>query len=140
MVDAHDQRETIHLLRHYPEHQPRSDDPNYLLFEEAKRRIKANGQWHCVISNADCAGQTELHHSHFEFAYLNAIDVGSADKLLGLDLSADDFARWVESPGNLEPLCKAHHTGMVGIHLIPDADWDTVRAHKTGITPIEVSS
>jgi hypothetical protein len=139
MTDAHDQHQRISLIRHYPDHQPRADDPNYHLFDQAKARIKRQGLWRCALDDADCDGQLELHHSHVEFAYANLIDIPRLDQALGLHLTDDtDFQAWIESPGNLEVLCKQHHTGVLGIHLIPTADWDTVRVHKTGADPIRV--
>lgn len=140
IVPAHDSTETIHLRRHYEAHHPREGDPNYHLFEEAKARIKAAGKWHCVIDNEDCGGEVTLHHSHVEFAYANSIDVDKLNELLGLHLTDDEFAQWIEEPGNLEVLCSQHHLPgqRFAIHSIPAADWDIVRAHKDGTVPVEV--
>jgi hypothetical protein len=137
-VPAHTQTGTIHLLRHYPEHEPRAGDPNYPAFEHVRARLKAQGLLRCAVGNEDCAGGIQLHHSHLEFAYLNAVDVVALDYALGLDLTDDQLAAWCESPGNLEPLCQAHHVGILGVHCIPTADWDVVRAHKAGVLPVEV--
>ena len=134
---THDQHETIRLLRHYPEHEPRAADPNYPAFEHIRSRLKAQGLLRCAVGNEDCAGGIQLHHAHVEFAYLNAVDVTALDVVLGLDLTDEDLAAWVESPGNLEPLCQAHHVGILGVHCIPSADWDVVRVHKAGVLPIE---
>ena len=136
-VAAHDQHETIRLLRHYPDHGPRNGDPHYHLFEQTKARLKKHGLWKCVINTADCGGPISLHHSHFEFAYINDIDVPHAQELLGLHLSDEEFQEWIEEPGNLEPLCLRHHMGELAIHVIPTADWDIVRAHKPGTSPIQ---
>ncbi len=132
--------QTIHLRRHYEAHHPRSSDPNYRLFEQAKARLKAQGLWKCVIGNADCAGEITLHHSVVEFAYQNSIELPALDKLLGLDLNDDEFAKWIEGVGNLEVLCAQHHLPgqRFAIHDIPAADWDIVRAHKAGTVPVEV--
>jgi hypothetical protein len=135
---AHSASETIHLKRWYPDHAPRQEDPNYHLFEQTKARLKAQGLWKCVIATEDCAGPCSLHHSHFEFAYANEVDVDKANELLGLHLSDDEFAKWIEQEGNLEVLCFQHHMGDFAIHRIPAADWDIVRTHKTGETPIQV--
>ena len=137
-VPAHVQRTTVRLIRHYPDHQPRQDDPHYKLFEVTRQRMKRQGLLTCAIGDADCDGQIELHHSHFEFAYVNDVDLDAANKLLGLHLSDEEFAEFIEGPGNLEPLCKAHHTGVFGVHLIPVADWDIVRAHTAGTDPVQV--
>lgn len=138
VTPAHDQTETIHLLRHYEAHHPRSEDPNYHLFEEAKARMKRLGLWHCVIANSDCSGETQCHHDDIEFAYQNSIDVQALAKLLGLHLDDDSFAKFIEGPGNLEPLCLTHHMGRLAVHHIPAADWTTVRTRKDGLVPVEV--
>lgn len=142
LVPAHDQAQTVHLLRHYEPHHARKGDPNYHLFEEAKARLKAAGKWHCVIGNEDCGGETTLHHSHAEFAYGPSVDVDRLNELLGLHLTDDEFARWIEEPGNLEVLCANHHLPghRFAIHDIPAADWDIVRVHKKGLVPVEVVS
>ena len=69
---------------------------------------------------------------------MNDVDIPAAEKILGIDMSDEDFAKYIEGPGNLEPLCLVHHTGILAIHSIPTADWDIVRAHKTGTTPVVV--
>jgi hypothetical protein len=136
---AHQQTQTIRLTRAYPDHEPRAADPNYRLFETAKARMKASGQWRCAVNNADCAGGIQVHHSYIEFAYQNDVDVAALNEALGLHLADASFILWVESPGNLEPLCQAHHTGVLGVHLIPTADWEIVRVHKGGLAPIQVT-
>ena len=137
-VVAHDQHETIHLLRHYPDHEPRPHDPNYHLFNRTRARLEKQGLLKCVVDNTDCDGPISLHHSHFEFAYMNDVDVSAAEKILGLHLSDEEFAEYVEQEGNLEPLCHVHHIGALAIHIIPTADWDIVRAHKLGTNPVVV--
>jgi hypothetical protein len=137
---AHKQTQTIRLLRAYPSHEPRAQDPNYAEFEQVRARLKAQGLLKCIVNNADCSGGPQLHHTHVEFAYQNAVDVPTLDKLLGLSLTDADFAQWVESPGNLEVLCEAHHVGILGIHMIPTADWDIVRVHLPGFNPVQVES
>ena len=137
-VPAHDQYETIYFHRHYEAHHQRKGDPYYHLFEEAKARLKKLGLWKCVIATADCNGQIQCHHDLIEFAYQNSIDLDMINKLLGLHLDDEGFRKFIEGPGNLEPLCLAHHQGRVAIHKIPAADWTTVRVHKDALIPIEV--
>ena len=139
ITPAHDQTQSIRLLRAYPAHEPRADDPNYAEFEQVRARLKAQGLLKCIIANEDCSGGPQLHHTHVEFAYQNAVSVTLLDALLGLSLTDADFAQWVESPGNLEVLCEAHHVGLLGIHMIPSADWDIVRVHVPGFHPVEVA-
>lgn len=140
VVHAHVETETIRLVRTYPDHAPRQEDPGYKVFERAKARIKAAGKWHCVIANEDCSGPTSLHHDLIEFAYANDVDLGELNKLLGLHLTDDEFVAFINEPGQLEPLCFAHHMGPLAIHRIPAADWTIVRVHKAGVHPVEIVS
>ena len=141
-VPAHDQRQVIHLLRHYEPHHPRQGDPNYHLFEEAKTRLKRQGLWKCIIANEDCGGETTLHHSIVEFAYGPMVDLDRLNALLGLHLDDASFQLFIEEVGNLEVLCANHHLpgNKVPIHDIPAADWDIVRAHKPGMNPVQVDT
>ncbi len=136
MTAAHDQRSTLHILQHVPEHAPREDDPHYHLFEQAKARIKRQGLWVCAINDDLCGGQMELHHSHVEFSEINAVDPEKIERALGLHFESDeDFQQWVESPSNLEVLCANHHRTHYGIHVIPSALWEALRWHRAGSPP-----
>lgn len=133
MVDAHDQMTTLHIMAHIPEHEPRTDDPHYHLFEQAKARIKKQGLWKCAIGDDLCGGGMELHHSHVEFSQINAVDVDKVERILGLHFADDEeFQAWVESPGNLEVLCANHHRTHYGVHVIPSALWEALRFHRAG--------
>jgi hypothetical protein len=136
MPDAHDQRLTLHLVTHVPEHEPREDDPHYHLFEQVKARMKRQGLWKCVLNDEYCGGNVELHHSHIEFSQTNAIDFDRLNKQLGLDIDSDEeFQKWIESPGNLEPLCAVHHRTHFGIHVIPGPLWEPLRYRKSTALP-----
>ena len=133
MTAAHEQRETIHILAHVPEHAPREQDPHYHLFEQAKARLKRQGLWKCAIGDDLCGGGLELHHSHVEFSQVNAVDPARIEKALGLHFADDEaFQAWIESPGNLEVLCVNHHRTHYGVHVIPSALWETLRWHRAG--------
>lgn len=133
MTAAHDQRQTLHILSHVPEHAPRENDPHYHLFEQAKARIKRQGLWKCAIGDDLCGGQPALHHSHIEFSQINAVDSAKVEQALGLHFADDEaFQQWVEGPGNLEVLCANHHTSHYGIHVIPAALWEALRFHRAG--------
>lgn len=56
MTAAHNQMQTLHILSHVPEHEPREQDPHYHLFEQAKARIKRQGLWKCAIGDDLCGG------------------------------------------------------------------------------------
>lgn len=130
---AHDQRSTIHIIAHIPEHEPREDDPHYHLFEAAKTRLKRQGLWKCALDDDLCGGQLELHHSHVEFSQANAADPRKIEKAFGLHFEDDEaFQAWIESPGNLEVLCVNHHRTHYGVHVLPSALWEAVRWHRAG--------
>jgi hypothetical protein len=136
MTQAHDQRMTLHLIAHVPAHEPREDDPHYHLFEQVKARMKRQDLWKCVMNDDYCGGDVELHHSHVEFSQTNGVDLAKLNDQLGLHIASDeDFQKWIESPGNLEPLCTAHHRTHFGVHVIPGPLWEPLRYRKAGIAP-----
>ncbi len=130
MTPAHDQTQHLTVVCHYPDHGARADDPHYADFEAAKKRLKDQGLYKCVVCGSD--QQVELHHAHVEYSLQNAVDVTKLNEALGLHLSDDDFAAWIDSPGNLEPLCLKHHRGSEGIHISPEPLWELLRVQKAG--------
>ncbi len=139
-VPAHDQAETIHLQRHYEPHHARQGDPEWPLFQKAKRRIKKLGLWKCIIDNEDCKGYPTLHHALIEFSYEPEVDLDRLNQLLGMHLDDAAFHRYVVDPGQLEVLCQNHHLPgwRFAAHSIPHADWTIVRVHRAGLVPVEV--
>jgi len=136
MTEAHSEHLAIHLITNVPEHSPRELDSYYHLFNQAKARIKRQGLWQCVINDDLCSGQPELHHTHVEFSQINNVDPERVAKYFGLNFDNDeDFQRWIESPGNLEVLCTAHHRTHFGIHSIPAPLWESLRFRKRGTLP-----
>ena len=136
MTEAHDQKMTLHLIAHVPEHEPREDDPHYHLFEQVKARMKRQGLWKCVINDDYCGGNVELHHSHIEFSQVNSVDIDRVNSQLGLHLDDDkEFQEWIESPGNLEALCAVHHRTHFGVHVIPGPLWEPLRYRRAGAKP-----
>lgn len=133
IVPAHDQRMTLHIVAHIPPHPPRTDDPHYHLFEQAKARMKKLGLWQCAINDDYCGGQIELHHMHVEFSQQEDADRAKVNAALGLHIDDDEaFAEWIESPGNLEALCVNHHRTHYGVHVLPHALWEAVRWRRAG--------
>jgi hypothetical protein len=136
VTEAHDQRLTLHLVTHVPAHEPREDDPHYHLFEQVKARMKRQKLWHCVINDNYCAGNVELHHSHIEYSQAGGMDLDKVNTAFGLHLdSDDDFQKWIESPGNLEPLCEVHHRTHFGVHVIPGPLWEPLRYRAYNAKP-----
>jgi hypothetical protein len=133
MTDAHKEQLNLHLAVSTPEHEPRESDPHYHLFNQAKARIKKQGLWKCIINDDLCSGGPELHHSHIEFSQVNNMDQHKIEQAFGVHFENDeDFQAWIESPGNLEVLCEAHHRTTFGIHAIPDPLWQAIRFRKNG--------
>jgi hypothetical protein len=136
VTEAHDQRMTVHILTHVPEHQPREDDPHYHLFNQAKARMKRQNLWKCAINDDYCGGNIELHHSHIEFSQVGSSDLKRVNDAFGLHLEKDDdFQSWIESPGNLEALCEVHHRTHYGVHVIPGPLWEPLRYRKANAKP-----
>jgi hypothetical protein len=133
MTAAHEQISTLHILTRVPAHPEREDDPHYHLFEQAKARLKRQGLWKCVIDDEFCGGGAQLHHTYIEFSQINEVDPEKVARALGLHFESDeDFQTWAESPGNLEVLCRNHHTSHLGIHNLPGPLWEAIRFHKDG--------
>lgn len=133
---AHDQKLTLHLITHVPEHEIRGSDPRYHLFEQVRARMKRQGLLRCVIGDEYCGGIVELHHSHLEYSQASGADLAKVNRQLGLHLADDDaFQAWIESPGNLEPLCVVHHRTHFGVHAIPGPLWEPLRYRKAGAKP-----
>lgn len=134
IVHAHDQMMTLMIKTHTEDHAPREGDPHYHLFEAAKRRLKEQGLWKCIIDDELCDGQPELHHSVIEFSDIPSTDYHKVEKALGLHFESDEeFQGWAENPGNLEVLCTNHHRTHYGIHALPEPLWQAVRFHKDGL-------
>ena len=131
MTDAHKQMMNLHLAVSIPEHEPRESDPHYHLFNQAKAKIKKAGLWKCAINDDLCSGEPELHHSHIEFSQVNNMDPHKVEQAFGVHFTTDEeFQEWIESPGNLEVLCMAHHRTRYGIHEIPAPLWETFRYRR----------
>jgi hypothetical protein len=127
---AHDQRLTVRLVEHIPPHGPRG-----AAFEKAKTRMKALGLTACAIEGCDTGAPVEYHHSIVEHAWQEGVDVDKLDHQFGLHLTDAEFADWVQSPGNLEPLCAVHHRTQLGIHALPEPLWNLVRIWKADLAP-----
>ena len=133
-VPAHQQMMTLHLMQRVEEHDRRASDPHYHLFEAAKRRLKRQGLWKCVIADELCSDDAELHHHEVEFSEIDSTDPQKVAKFLGLHFESDeDFQQFVESPGNLEVLCSNHHRTRYGVHVLPEPLWKAVRYKMAGL-------
>lgn len=137
MAQAHTTTQHLTLLQSYPDHEPRASDPHYHIFNETRARLKQLGALKCWIGNDDCdlAHPIELHHSVVEFSLCNIVDEAHFQQLYPeFHIQSDeDFLAWVEGEGNLLPLCKMHHVGILGIHVIHQPAWIVQRFLKAGI-------
>ena len=127
---AHDQRLTVHLIEHVPAHGERGE-----AFDRAKARMKALGLNKCVIEGCDTGARVEYHHSLIEHAWQEGVDVDKLDHAFGLHLTDAEFIAWVQSPGNLEPLCAVHHRTQLGVHVLPEPLWNAVRVWRSDLQP-----
>jgi hypothetical protein len=135
-VAAHDQAGSAHWIAHVPAHEPREGDPHYHLFHAAKERMRRLGLLRCAIPNCSFPGPIELHHTHVEFSLAGGVDLELASGAFGHHFeSDDDFAAWVESPGNLEPLCPVHHRTHLGVHVLPGPLWEPLRVWRADMAP-----
>lgn len=140
MTDAHSVRLHFDIVQTYPQHEPRESDVHYTTFNATRRRLKRLGALKCWIGNADCSpGPIELHHSTVEFSLANVVDTAKfAAAYPEFHVESDeDFLTWVNSEGNLLPLCVQHHRGVLGIHSIHYPGWLIQRVMRDGVTPPE---
>lgn len=136
MTDAHDQRLTLHLMTHVPEHLPREADPHYGIFIRARARMKSLGLLKCNIPDCTFGGPVELHHDKVEFSLQGGVDMAKFNRAYGLHLHDDEeFKAYIEGPGNLEPLCVPHHRSYLGVHSLPTPFWNALRVWKDDLAP-----
>lgn len=142
MTPAHDQRVTIRLIEHIPPHGPRGS-----AFDAAKRRMKALGLVRCAIQGCDTGAPIEYHHSYVEHAWQAGVDYdefmaefgdevdAALPEEFGEHLDDHEFEAWVQSPGNLEPLCSVHHRTQLGVHVMPEPLWNAMRVWRDELPP-----
>jgi hypothetical protein len=103
--------------------------------------MKKAGLLKCnVESDYHSTGPIELHHDKVEFAHANDIDVEKFNRAYGLHLNDEEFKRYIEEEGNLEPLCTLHHRGQEGIHSLDTPTWNVLRTSKNPKEVVEAVS
>ena len=149
---AHSQHVTYTVEEWFPAHLPRKSDPHYTVFNKTRKRLKALGRlvcWRCGIKDGDrllddegkptdVKASIELHHSIVEYSLANAVDISEFGKLYP-ELHVEDdetFLQFVESEGNLLPLCVKCHRGKQGIHCVQYPGWLLERFKKQGVPAI----
>jgi hypothetical protein len=129
---AHKQAFTHRYVVSYPAHEPRTDDPHYVDFNEYRRRTKATAR--CVYavqtgndSECDTEHPLELHHCHIEFALQNGVDLALLERVYPGVSNREEVGAWVESAVNLEWRCRWHHRGHGGVHCATASDYEAER-------------
>jgi hypothetical protein len=127
VTNEHNQKVTNSYVVHYPEHEPRENDPHYKDFEHYRNATKATAKCRMGEDRQDfseCDGGLELHHSHIEFSLQNKVDLKWLEAIYPGVSDPEKVGAWVESGTNLEWLCEKHHRGVGGIHHAAYADYE----------------
>lgn len=135
VVAAHVQRVTLHITEHIPAHEDRAKSPYHHYFEAARKRLKALGKYQCWICGTE--QNLEAHHTLVEESLKYGVDVKRFEQLypeFGI-CSDEDFLKFVEGESNLTILCRTHHTGILGIHVLPYPLWVTQRFYRADLPP-----
>lgn len=133
-VKAHSQNETHRYTMHFPEHGPRASDPHKADFDEYKRRRKAAGSWYCDFahqwrddsSECDLSGPLECHHAVIEFALANGVNLARLEKWYP-GVSTMGVGKWIDNADNLCLLCRWHHRGHGGVHILSASDYEAYK-------------
>ena len=132
MTKAHEQRTTHRYIVHYPEHEPREGDPNYVDFNAYRRRTKDTAE--CAVgahrndfSECDDEHPLELHHSHVEFSLANGVDLAWLEIDYPGISDPDHVGKWIETAENLTWLCRRHHRGSGGVHNASASDYEAAK-------------
>lgn len=132
MTDKHDQAITNHYTVHYPDHEPRENDPHYKDFRHYHEATKKDPEiYQCSMgkqrgdfSECDLTAPLELHHSHVEFSLANEVDLKWLEKDYPGISNPDEVGAWVETAENLAWYCRKCHRGSGGIHHASASDWE----------------
>jgi 5-methylcytosine-specific restriction endonuclease McrA len=132
VTKAHDQRESVTFIAHYPEHIIRADDPFAAVFEAARHHAIAvldTPCWRCGSKD-----HRELHHM-LEWSLANGIDIDrfSADHPDWNITDEETFKSRLDAESNLLVLCENCHRGESAIHLLPYPLWLAGRWWKAAI-------
>ncbi len=127
-------KETHRYAVHVPEHGPRESDPHHADFAEYKRRRKAGGSWYCDFahqyrdddSECDLSGPLECHHAVIEFALANGVDLARLEKWYP-GISKMGVGEWIDTADNLTILCRWHHRGHGGVHVLSASDYEAYK-------------
>lgn len=147
VAKTHKVARDLHEVAFYPEHDKRTESPQY---KKAHEHLTKDLDLPCLVcgvksstlgdamENPYGARQMETHHHVIEWALANAIDPAKFNKAIRphlahrhdrpaykRDMSAQEIADWVDhSEDNLWVLCDVHHRARYfGIHEISYPIW-----------------
>lgn len=131
----------IHLVRHtmhedvfYPPHAPRTESEEYRAIHHQMLVVEDRPCFICGVRNSTLADpahnpkgakELELHHLWVEWALADAVDAEKLSRWVGLPITADQLADWVDHHRrNLLPLCDVDHRHKEhGIHELSFPIW-----------------
>lgn len=137
-VAAHVTKVSRRYSLHYAAHDPRAHDPHKADFDEYKRRRKAAAQWYCDFaaanrdfdsSECDLTVPLECHHAVIEYALQNGVDLKHLEGFYP-GVSSVGVGAWIDSADNLTLLCRWHHRGHGGVHIVSASDWEAYKFVK----------
>jgi hypothetical protein len=121
IIPEHDQIRIMKEVAHYPDHEQRTEDPE---FRKTKKELKADKEhWKCFIDNKHCTYDEplEVHHNIVEFAAANEVD---------WDRVKQDFplVDGISDRDQMRILCRLHHRSPgYGIHEMSYPIWQLQR-------------
>lgn len=114
---------TMHVTRYYPDHEHRTETPEYRSTRRQLIEIEDQPCWVCGIRE-----HRECHHFYVEYSDQNAVDWDAFQRRHSdlVDWSTfDDPKQFVDSPANMRILCAKHHRHVNhGIHAMPYPSWE----------------
>ena len=114
---------TLDELVAYPKHEPREASAIYRRTHHHLIYELDAPCWVCGIRHST-DGQMETHHSHFEWASQNGLDLEKVTADWPSITDRAKLAEWVDGEGNMLVLCAAHHRAQhTGIHMISYPAW-----------------
>ncbi len=153
-VAAHSAVQSHKYIVHFPEHPPRSGDPNYVDFEAFHHKFGPDARCALAVhatlpddadptrqdaaphrligpgeerAGCDTGDPMELHHSHIEFSMQNGVDLVLLEKDYPGVSNPNEVGAWVETGANFTWLCLFHHRGPGGAHTATASDYEAER-------------
>lgn len=141
MTDAHEVTRKLVEDLWYPAHEPRKASSTYRHTHKLLIRDRNEPCWICGITYRDWqklpkavqhVWQIESHHSRYEWATQNGLDVKQVESEYPEVTDEAALRHWIDSPSNMLILCASHHRGASGIHSITEPIWALQRNQLLG--------